>query len=158
MTKEAVSVTPKRRGRKPKALTSSLPTPLAPIEPLRVDVNVEIKEKEEEEVVVVVGGEDAKEGYLEPSISPKLAEVTSVMDSSFSCESITVTGMLQQVAPVAYDEVMPAVEEVEVEQLHESVSPLPLDEALLHRGIGGPLRNCCLQQEPIEEVNVLLLR
>ncbi|KAL5964639.1 Histone-lysine N-methyltransferase ASH1L [Taenia solium] len=151
LTKEAVSVTPKRRGRKPKALTSSLSTPLAPIEPLKVDVDVGIKEEEEEGEVVVVVEDDVREGYLEPSISPKLAEVTSVMDSSFSCESITVTGLLQQVAPMAYDEVMPAVEEVEVEQLHESVSPLPLDEALLHKGIGGPLRNCCLQQEPIEE-------
>ncbi|KAL5105800.1 hypothetical protein TcWFU_005251 [Taenia crassiceps] len=149
LTKETVSVTPKRRGRKPKALTLSLPTPLVSSEPLRVDVDVEIKEEEEEEEEAEE--EDAKEGCLEPSISPKLAEVTSIMDSSFSCESVTVTGMLQQVAPMAYDEVMPAVEEVEVEQLHESVSPLPLHEALLHRAAGGPPRNCCLQHEPIEE-------
>ncbi|VDM34082.1 unnamed protein product [Hydatigera taeniaeformis] len=151
LTKEPVSVTPKRRGRKPKALTSSLPNPLVPIEPLRVDVDVGVKEEEEEQEAEEEG---AKEGYLEPSISPKLAEVTSVMDSSFSCESITVTGMLQQVAPMASNEVMPTVEEVEVEQLHESVSLFPPDEALLQGGTDGLLRNCCLQQDSIEETVV----
>ncbi|CDS36525.1 histone lysine N methyltransferase [Echinococcus multilocularis] len=148
LTKDSVPVTPKRRGRKPKVLASSLTHAPAPIEQLRVDVDTEIKEEGEKE-----GEEDdTREGcLLEPSISPKLAEVTSVMDSSFSCESITVTGMLQQVAPVACGEVMPGVEEVEVEQFHESVSPLPPDAAFPPKGIGALLRECCLQQQPIVE-------
>lgn len=148
LTKDTVPVTPKRRGRKPKVLASSLTHAPAPIEQLRVDVDTEIKEEGEKEGEE----EDTREGcLLEPSISPKLAEVTSVMDSSFSCESITVTGMLQQIAPVACGEVMPGVEEVEVEQLRESVSPLPPDTAFPPKGIGALLRECCLQQEPIVE-------
>ncbi|KAH9279870.1 hypothetical protein ECG_07704 [Echinococcus granulosus] len=153
LTKDTVPVTPKRRGRKPKVLASSLTHAPAPIEQLRVDVDTEIKEEGEKEGEE----EDTREGcLLEPSISPKLAEVTSVMDSSFSCESITVTGMLQQIAPVACGEVMPGVEEVEVEQLRESVSPLPPDTAFPPKGIGALLRECCLQQEPIVEWNSTL--